>query len=122
MPSRPTRYALQHSILELFDFCPFDSAAREDLEQRARRIAMLSTQPIYILRETLQYLSQQRIVAPTYAVLQDMVGRVVTGERKRITDLLGDALTPKITEQLATSLQPDESPFRIRAPNRQPQH
>jgi hypothetical protein len=43
---------------------------------------MLSTQPIYILREVLQYLENHRIVIPGYTFLQDMVGRVVTGERR----------------------------------------
>jgi hypothetical protein len=46
---------------------------------------MLSTQPIFILREALQYLTNQRIVVPGYTYLQDMVGRAVSGERQRIT-------------------------------------
>lgn len=57
-------------------------------ELKAQRVAMLSTQPIYILRETLQYLTNQRLIAPGYTYLQDMVSRVVTGERRRITGLL----------------------------------
>lgn len=81
---------------------------------------MLSTQPIYILRETLQYLSHQRVVAPVYAVLQDMVGQVVTGERRRITQLLGDALTRDIADQRDALLQADESTYRITVLTREP--
>jgi hypothetical protein len=43
------------------------------LKQKAQWVAMLSTQPIYILREVLQYLENHRIVIPGYTFLQDMV-------------------------------------------------
>jgi hypothetical protein len=66
MPSRPTQYALQQSILELLGFRSCDNALRAELERRAQRTTMLSTQPIYILRESLQYLNQQHLVAPAY--------------------------------------------------------
>jgi len=120
LPSYPTRRALRHTVLELFGFRPCDNAAKADLERRAQRIAMLSTQPIYILRETLQHLGHQRIVAPAYAVLQDMVGRVVTGERRRITGLPGDALTRDLTDQLDALLQTEESTYRITVLKREP--
>ena len=109
MPSRPTQYALQQSILELLGFRLCDNALRAELERRAQRTAMLSTQPIYILRESLQYLNQQHLVAPAYTFLQDMVGMVVTGERKRLTCLLDDALTSEIRDQLDTLLKTGES-------------
>ena len=59
MPSRPTQYALQQSILELLGFRLCDNALRAELERRAQRTAMLSTQPIYILRESLSMLTKR---------------------------------------------------------------
>jgi len=120
MPSRPTQYALQQSILELLGFRLCDNALRAELERRAQRTAMLSTQPIYILRESLQYLNQQHLVAPAYTFLQDMVGMVVTGERKRLTCLLDDALTSEIRDQLDTLLNTGESACWIGALKREP--
>jgi TnpA family transposase len=120
MPSRPTQYALQQSILELLGFRSCDNALRAELERRAQRTTMLSTQPIYILRESLQYLNQQHLVAPAYTFLQDMVGRVVTGERKRLTSLLDAALTPEVKDQLDTLLQTGESACWIGALKREP--
>jgi TnpA family transposase len=119
-PSRPTRLAHQQIILKLFDYHPCDIAAKEELERRAQRTSLLSTQPVYILRETLQYLSIQRIVAPTYTFLQDMVGRVVAHERNRITQLLGQSLTPVLEVQLDALLQADEQVYRINALKREP--
>jgi hypothetical protein len=64
MPSRPTRVGQQQSVLTQFDYRLFDMTTKNDLERRAQHTSMLSTQPNYILREALKYLSNQRIVAP----------------------------------------------------------
>lgn len=120
LPSRPTRRALRDTILDLSGYRLCDHAAREDLEHRAQRIAMRSTQPVYLLREMLQYLNQQRVVAPAYAILQDMTGRVVTGERQRVTALLDDALAPDVAQQIDALLQADESAYRITLLKREP--
>ena len=111
--SKPTRLEQQQVILKLFGYHACDAAAKSKLEQKAQRVAKLSTQPIFILREVLQYLTNQRIVAPGYTYLQDMVGRTVSGERRRIIRLLGRALTPAVEQQLEALLQADEGMYRI---------
>ncbi len=118
--SKPTRLGQQKVVLGLFGYRLCDDAAREELERKAQRIAMLSTQPVYILREALQYLEKQRIVAPGYTFLQDMVGRVVAGERQRLTQLLGKALTPTVERHLDALLEADEGMYRIRTLQREP--
>ena len=74
---------------------------------------MLSTQPIYILREVLQRLAKRRTVAPGYTYLQDLVSRAVTGERKRITQLLDQALPAEVQLALDELLQADDGTYRI---------
>jgi len=101
--SKPTRLEQQQVILKLFGYQLCDAAAKSDLEQKAQRVAMLSTQPIFILREALQYLTNQRIVAPGYTYLQDMIGRIVSGERRRMIHLLGQAMTPARKESARKS-------------------
>ncbi len=120
MPSRPTLAGLQQTILKLFDYRLCDNTIKGEIESKAQRIAMLSTQPTYILRETLQYLSNQRVVIPTYTYLQDMVGRAVSGERNRITQMLDEALLPEIQEKLATLLHADEQIYKVSALKREP--
>lgn len=117
--SKPTRLGQQEIVLGLFAYRLCDAAARADLERKAQRVAMLSTQPVYILREALKYLEQQRLVAPGYSFLQDLVGRVVSGERQRLTQLLEQALTPEVRRQLDDLLEADEGIYRIRALQRE---
>ena len=111
--SRSTRLEQQQIILKLFDYRFCDAAAKKELEDKAQRMAMLSAQPVFILREALQYLFNQRIVAPGYTYLQDMVGRTVSTERLRLTRLLDRALTPELERQLQTLLEADEGMYRI---------
>lgn len=119
-PSRPTRGAIQQTVLDLFGYRICDSAARTELEQKAQRIATLSTQPLYILRESLQRLSSERIVAPQYTTMQDMVGRVVTHERSRVTRLLEQTMTSTVEHGLDDFLRADEQMYRISALKREP--
>ena len=119
-PSRNTRTAIQHTVLALVGYRPWDGAARQALENKARRTAMLSTQPLYILREALQHLANERIVAPEYSTLQDTVGRAVTHERNRVTGLLEKAMTPPVEQALDALLQADEQMYRISALKHEP--
>ena len=54
--SKPTRLDQQKIILQLFDYRLADQSYKEELEHKSLRFAMLSTQPIYIMREVLQHL------------------------------------------------------------------
>jgi hypothetical protein len=111
--SKPTRLEQQQTILSLLGYRRCDGAAKAELELKARRIAMLSTQPITILREALQFLENQRIVAPGYRFFQDLVSRVATGERRRITEMLEQAITSAIKQQLVALLEAGEGMYQI---------
>lgn len=74
---------------------------------------MLSMQPIFILREVLQYQVYQRVVVPGYTYLQSMVGQAVSSELLRMTSLLGRELTPAVERQLEALLEADEGMYRI---------
>jgi TnpA family transposase len=111
--SKPTRLEQQQTILSLLGYRRCDGAAKAELEDKARRIAMLSTQPITILREALQYLENQRSMAPGYRVFQDLVSRVATGERRRMTEMLEQAMTPALKQQLAALLEAGDGMYQI---------
>ena len=57
----------------------------------------------------------ERLVAPGYSTLQDIVGQAVIFERRRITGLLDRAVTPEITEALDSLLTAGEFIYRISA-------
>lgn len=106
--SKPTRLAQQRTILGLLDYRLSGSVDKQALIAFAQRAAMLSTQPKFILREVLEHLSSQRIVAPGYTSLQDLVSQAVTDERKRVTRMLDAALPADLQQSLNSLLHADD--------------
>ena len=74
MPGRVTHMGQQKVILRLMRYRFCDETVLGEVERKAQRSACLSIQPIFLLREILQRLGQERIVAPGYKTLQDLVG------------------------------------------------
>jgi hypothetical protein len=117
--TKPTRLEQQRIILTLFNCRLCGQPEKMALEGKAQRCAMLSTQPVFIIRELLQYLEGERLVIPGYTTLQEIVGRAVSGERRRITKLLGDSMTSEVKGQLDALLHADDFVFRISALKRE---
>lgn len=106
--SKPTRLAQQRIVLQLFDFRLCDTYLKDDLTRLTQRIAMLSTKPLFILREVLEHLANQHVVAPGYTFLQDLVSGAVIGEHRRVTRKLEESLSPKLRKALDEMLHTDD--------------
>lgn len=72
--AKGTRGKQQRVILDLFRYRFCTRSERQLLAKRAEQAAKISSKPIYVLRDLLQYLAEQCIVVPSYTVLQDIVG------------------------------------------------
>jgi TnpA family transposase len=91
------------------------------LTRRAHQAAQVSSKPIYIFRELLQLLTEQRIVAPGYTVLQEIVSQAVIFEQHRLTAILQSSLTPTETAALERLLSDDaDRPYAITQLKREP--
>lgn len=64
--SKHTRRRHMSWILQLFGFRQTDQAGRMSLEERALKAARISSRPVYVLRDLVDRLRQQRIVLPGY--------------------------------------------------------
>lgn len=81
---------LQHTerILELFGYRLCNQEAKLLLEDLALSAAQVSSRPVYVLRDLVDYLRQSRTVLPGYTYLQDVVRRALAFERIRVSDAL----------------------------------
>ena len=76
---------------------------------------------IYILREVLHYLTEQRIVSPGYTFLQeDIVGKALTAEQTRLTVILQAALTSADRAALDQLFAPSDGLYAITLLKREP--
>jgi TnpA family transposase len=91
--AKGTRLKQQRAILDLFHYRLCKTEERRQLTGRAQQAARISSKPIYVLRDLLQYLTEQRIVVPSYTVLQDIVGKALTLEQERLTNIAHENLS-----------------------------
>ncbi len=91
--ARVTRDRHRDIILELTGYHRCGDPEREQIRMKARQLARIDSQPIYILRELLAYLTHHRIIAPGYTWLQDTIGAVLLNEQDRLIAVLENQLT-----------------------------
>lgn len=62
--TKVTRLKQQQIIIQLTGYRECDDEDRRQLQRKAEQLARIDSQPIYILRELLQYLEHQQLIAP----------------------------------------------------------
>ena len=86
--SKVTRLQQQRMILKLAGYRAWSSKEHAALKERARRVAAVCGKPMYVFRELLHWLADQRIVAPGYSTMQDAVGEALAHEQRRLAAIL----------------------------------
>jgi TnpA family transposase len=115
-----TRRKQPRLILNLFAYQSCDGRARRQLAAKAQQAAMVCGKPVYIFRELLQYLAEQRIVAPGYSSLQDTVGKALTCEQQRLKTLVRQRLQPTERAALRRLLEGPPGLYAITQIKREP--
>jgi TnpA family transposase len=118
--SKRTRLKHQRLILELCNYKLCDDSDRQHLEAKAREAAMVSGKPIYVFRQLLLELEARHLTIPGYSFLQDMVGRALTFEQNRLSDILKEQLTPSDRQTLNALLEDQSGLYHITLLKRDP--
>ena len=61
-------------ILELFSYRSCGTEEKEQMRKKARQAVTVFVKPIFIFREIMNFLSEQRILVPGYSFMQETVG------------------------------------------------
>ena len=91
--SKVTRLKQQRLILELLHYRSCGDEEWLLLRRKAQQVARISSRPVYIFREIMAYLTGQRLVAPGYTVMQEMIGDVLQREKERLIAIASSQLT-----------------------------
>ena len=118
--TKVTRLRQQRVILALFRYRPCDAEQRQALAAKARQAATVSAKPIYIFRELMHYLAEQRIVAPGYTLMQDTIGQALTHEQERLTTILSHHLRSSDVERFHHLLDDSSGLYEITQLKREP--
>lgn len=106
--SKVTRLKQQSLILEMCNYRICDDPARQALADKAIQAASVSGKPVYVFRELLRYLEAQRLIAPGYSVLQNIVSGAIVDEQNRLSRIVHDRL--KATEISALNQLIEDAP------------
>ena len=107
-------------ILTLYDYRRCNQHDREQLAQKARQVARLSSHPVYVFREVMTYLKERRLIAPGYRVLQDMISQALSFEENRLIDLAHAHLDAETVIALQALLQNPARLYEITYLKREP--
>ncbi|MEG3977561.1 Tn3 family transposase [Microcoleus sp. herbarium8] len=118
--TKVTRLKHQRLILELCSYRVCDEANRQALMNKAQQAARVSGKPIYILRELMHYLEEQRIVAPGYSFMQDVVAQSLVFEQDRLISVVKRGLTTTDTEALNQLIEDGSGLYEITQMKREP--
>ena len=118
--NKRTRLRQQRLILELYNYRNCGAEERHKLETKAQQAAMVCGKPIYIFREILNYLQEQRIVVPGYSFLQDTVGKAITEEQNRLIAIARTHMKPSDIESLKLLLSDSQGLYEITLLKREP--
>ncbi|MEM9008534.1 MAG: Tn3 family transposase [Cyanobacteria bacterium P01_F01_bin.86] len=115
-----TRLNQQRLILELCNYHTCDDEARAALKSKAQQAARVCGKPIYIFRELIHHLEKQRLVAPGYSVLQNIVGQAITYEQDRLSTIVQSHLEETDIDALNQLLEDTPGLYEITQLKREP--
>ena len=110
----------QDMILELTGYRRCVETERDQLRDKARQLARIDSQPIYILRELFAYLTHQRWIAPGYSWFQEMIGEVLLNEQERLIAIIAQQMSDKERDTLKLLLTNPNSLYEITQLKREP--
>jgi len=117
---KDTRLKQQRFILKLYNYRLCHAEQRRQLKLRAQQAATISAKPVYIFRDLMTYLTDQRIVAPGYSWMQDTIGSALTFEQNRLTSLINTALETSDIEHLRQLLEDSPGLYEVTQLKREP--
>ena len=118
--TKVTRLKQQGFILDLFNYRTCDTAQRQALSEKASQAAKVSSKPIYVFRELMHYLDDQRVIMPGYSFMQNTIGQALTHEQERLTTILSHYLSGADKERLTQLLEDSSGLYTMTQLKREP--
>jgi hypothetical protein len=118
--TKVTRLKQQKLILELYKYRNAEAGVRRKLRARARQAAAVCGKPIYVFRELMHFLAEQRVVAPGYSVMQNIVGGALAYEQRRLAGILDEKTGSSAKAALKRLLEEKQGLYEITLLKRDP--
>jgi len=98
---KSTKLDHQARILTLLNYKHCSPEVKQALLKKAHSLATICTKPIFIFKELINYLENNRIVIPGYSVMQEhIIGKALTDERTRLESVILHNISEEIQIKL----------------------
>jgi hypothetical protein len=118
--NKRTRLKQQQLILKLCQYRNCDAKVRQTLREKGQEAARIDGKPVYVFRELMSYLEEERIVAPGYSFMQETIGKALTDEQERLIAILKRHLNLHDIEALKCLLDDAPGLYEITQIKREP--
>ncbi|BCZ02693.1 hypothetical protein TUM12139_51630 (plasmid) [Klebsiella pneumoniae] len=109
------RYTQREQIAKLFGYWPWSAAFLPQLEQQAARTVRRDVTPGFVAAELIVWLNEHKIIRPGYTTLQELVSETLSAERRRLGNLLEQALDESAKAALSQLLVRDDTLSQLAA-------
>ena len=121
--NREGRRQNQQRILNLLGYQAFSKQKHEELLlNKARKLTSLSTDPVFIFRELLDFIYNNKITLPGYTTFQDIISNTLSLEQQRIEQILKKQLQPEEKQLFLNLLQRQEGLYAVTLLKKQPKN
>lgn len=108
LPSKTMIAANNNRVLDLMNYRKSHKIAVEILTNRLKFLVKNLSKPIIIFQELLIYFKQKRVILPEYTVIQNIVGKELMLEEKRLQNLVTKHVPDSIITLLTQLLDADD--------------
>jgi TnpA family transposase len=120
---REARSKNQIKILSVNNYARYSKSKHlAVLQSVASKSILTSNNPEFILREILDYLYSNKIIAPGYSTLQDIVSYTILAESDRIESILDKYLSGKARQKILDLLTKEGTIYEITELKKQPKN
>ena len=106
--SQKVRLNHQAHILALQGYTRWNALSQTLTYEQSLEIVKICVDPRYIFDGLLDFLNAHQIVMPGYSTLQDIVGKAITDETKRLNQIIAKNLSPSVNQALQNMLQDED--------------
>ena len=82
IPSRTRLLNIKKIIIDLSGYTLVGATQRVQVANKANQLVRIFGKPKIIFKELLKYFDRHKWITPSYSVMQDLVGRAMSGEQK----------------------------------------
>lgn len=118
--SKQTHYTNQAIIAGILGFQTDKTAIQEKLRKMLETKSRFSSNPVYLFHEILCYCKEEKLMLLGYSTIQGLIGNAITGEERRLGDLLKKHLAHKDWKFIENSLKKDENEYVLSALKKEP--